>query len=284
MKLKNQLEEYLNQFENGFNDRHAIRYLCKRNPKLWKNILNKTGFLPVDAKPKQRCWHILNEMYEIPKCPVTNEIVKWYDNRYLTYSSKDAKTKDPKVYQKMVDTYQEKTGYTHWKNDPRVKKQSLKTYAENRLNGDHKIVDSPFSNPVIQEKIRNNCLEQYGVDNHSKRDEVRNKLKDPNKPARDAYRSEVDFHTRTSWNDHFDKINPERKVRGVEYHLDHIFSVYEGFEQNIPPEIIGHWTNLQMLEHEKNESKWKECWKTKEQLYEDYNKYKVKFCDRIINE
>ena len=38
----------------------------------------------------------------------------------------------------------------------------------------------------------------------------------------------------------------------------------------IPPEIIGHWTNLRLLPKLDNTSKGADCHKTKEQLYEDY--------------
>jgi hypothetical protein len=32
-----------------------------------------------------------------------------------------------------------------------------------------------------------------------------------------------------------------------EYHLDHKFSVAEGFRQGLPPEVIGHIVNLEFI-------------------------------------
>ena len=117
-------------------------------------------------------------------------------------------------------------------------------------------------------------MEKYGVKNIMELKEFRDKLKDPQKSERNAYRSEVEYYTKLSWINYFDEINPTRIERGPEQHLDHIFSIHEGFNQCIPPEIVGHWTNLQMLSRSKNDSKNTECWKTKDQLLEDYDKYK----------
>ena len=50
------------------------------------------------------------------------------------------------------------------------------------------------------------------------------------------------------------------------YHLDHRFSVYEGFIQNIPPKIIGNISNLQMIPAKENISKATKCSITKEEL------------------
>jgi hypothetical protein len=49
------------------------------------------------------------------------------------------------------------------------------------------------------------------------------------------------------------------KLRGIEdgYDLDHIFSIYEGFNENIDPEIIGHWKNLRIIKSSKNRRKGK---------------------------
>jgi len=39
------------------------------------------------------------------------------------------------------------------------------------------------------------------------------------------------------------------------YDLDHRFSIYDGFNQNIDPEIIGHYKNLEIIKASKNRSK-----------------------------
>lgn len=58
-------------------NKSATRYLYKSHPDIWQQILDKTTFLPTDAMPKQRIWHILNDVWEIPVCPITGQQVKW---------------------------------------------------------------------------------------------------------------------------------------------------------------------------------------------------------------
>ncbi len=91
----------------------------------------------------------------------------------------------------------------------------------------------------------------------------------------ESYISYVKAITENSYKIYRGKINPLNLERGCgigKYHIDHIYSKCEGFKNNILPEIVGHWTNLQMLKHEVNSSKNDRCDKTVEQLYEDYYK------------
>ncbi len=63
-------------------------------------------------------------------------------------------------------------------------------------------------------------------------------------------------------------INPENLPRGRgKYHLDHKFSVLEGFNNNIPPFIISNINNLQMLTEHDNISKGNKCSITLEELF-----------------
>lgn len=128
-------------------------------------------------------------------------------------------------------------------------------------------------------KQKKTCIEKYGVDNASKHVQVRKKISDikiskgaipkEKRSLKRLYYDQVDYFTKLNWKLHFDKINPNRLNRS-EVDLDHIYSKYQGFIDNIPPYIIGHWTNLQMLEKRANYSKGEKCGKTKEKLFEDF--------------
>jgi hypothetical protein len=54
------------------------------------------------------------------------------------------------------------------------------------------------------------------------------------------------------------------------YHVDHKFSITQGFLNNIPPEIIGSFHNLEMLYHTNNIRKNSKCSITKEELLKLY--------------
>ena len=137
----------------------------------------------------------------------------------------------------------------------------------------------PLQNQKILQKTKETCLIRYGVSNPSKSKEIIAKIKLSkadyckskfvNKTELGKYYILVRESTKDNWVKNYDKINPNRIRRGIDNHLDHIYSVLEGFKQNIPPEIIGHWTNLQMLSRSINSSKKDTCWKSKEELLED---------------
>jgi hypothetical protein len=57
-------------------------------------------------------------------------------------------------------------------------------------------------------------------------------------------------------------------------HVDHIFSVAEGFRRQIEPEIISHPGNLQILDAQINRSKNSDCWISEEELYSRYRDFK----------
>lgn len=91
-------------------------------------------------------------------------------------------------------------------------------------------------------------------------------------PKFEKYRANVWGITNCSWRKYKRIINPMDHKRGVNtYHLDHIYSIQQGFLNNIPEEIVGHYTNLQILTSKENATKLNKCSKTKENLYIDYN-------------
>lgn len=62
------------------------------------------------------------------------------------------------------------------------------------------------------------------------------------------------------------------EMRNWENTLDHKFSKLKGFENNIPPYIIGHFVNLEMLSRKKNSAKHYHCSISKEDLMNEWLK------------
>lgn len=256
-------------------NKSATRYLYKTHPELWAEIKSKTDFLPEDAKPKQRVWHVLNDVYYRPTCPETGEYVKWWENRYLEYATMSAAT-----------SHRNKTGKN--KNQtPAAQKKRKQSILEGYRSGRRKPLKlTPEQSKARYEKIKQATLEKYGVHSTLLLPEIRQKQYETRvrkgittpkekRPARQLYYDAVVRLTKISWLEHFDKINPERLDRS-KWDLDHIFSIQAGFQQSIPPYIIAHWTNLRMLEPSKNYSKGMRCDKTREQLFEDvFQEYEV---------
>lgn len=61
--------------------------------------------------------------------------------------------------------------------------------------------------------------------------------------------------------------------RSRDLHLDHHFSVLQGFLDGIDPVIVGHVTNLRLIPRQDNQSKGAQCTKSKAQLLRDYRRY-----------
>lgn len=68
-----------------------------------------------------------------------------------------------------------------------------------------------------------------------------------------AYKRECIRYTNLSWNRCYKFIEHYGRKRSRHgYHLDHDFSIREGFDNGIAPYVIGHWCNLYLCEAKKN--------------------------------
>jgi hypothetical protein len=248
-------------------NKSVTRYLYRSQPDLWKQILDSTQFLPDNAKPKQRIWHVVNEIINIPRCPIENVELKWWENRYLTTSSRSARIHLQHQRGDFVN------GHTPENNEKR-KQGNLKAVVRGR-----KYRSKETYTEFQKEKSKQTCIGRYGVKNGSQTKESREKISDSRirngatpkhlRSLRRIYYDAVWKITEESWRDHFDAINPERQNRTYNA-LDHIYSIQQGFRDSIPPYIIGHWTNLRVISLSENGIKGMRCDKTKEELFEDF--------------
>lgn len=255
------------QNDNSYN-KSATRYLYKTHPDLWQQIIEKTFFLPNTALAKQRVWHVLNDVWEIPTCPITGQKVKWWENRYLETSSRSAKT-----------TLMNLKG--------RTKNQTPEAKAK-RIASNQRIIDAGLRKlPTLTddvkrsriEKTKKTNLEKYGVSNGSQSTTARAKVSEARirngatpwhlRSSKRLYHDAVWKFTEQSWREHFDQINPEKLERSKNA-LDHIYSIQQGFLDNIPTYIIGHWTNLRIIPLIENSIKGMRCDKTQTTLFEDF--------------
>jgi len=274
--MKTILENILNN-DTSYN-KSATKMLRNTNPELWSKILEVTSFLPDNAKPKQRVWHVLNEKYSIEVCPVTGDALRWNEKDYRRFSSIEAKNK---AIGKIIS---KSTTNNHWRQkDSEKSKKANEKFSTGFKNGEHK----PWNERNRDYKAslaaaRKTWIEKYGVDNPSKHPTIKQKLSDRNKEWQslnpkdrtlvEEYYNAVKLVTNKNWYEHFYDINPNKLERSNQLHLDHIYSISEGFKNNIPVEVIGHWTNLRLIPKIENSSKGAKCHKTIEELFEDYNR------------
>lgn len=265
---KHSLNQYLSNYDRGYKHRNAIRWLKNRDKELWNTIIKLTSFL-TDPKPKQRCWHILNDIYERPTCPQTGEYTNWFEDRYLTFITMSAKTQ----YLHKQGTFN--NAYT---SEANAKRKS--TFSKNQAEGKHKPIEERnfWTGNKMADAVKAGFQKKYGVNNAMDILEFRRKVGEnqPNstprhlQPAKKLYYSAVNYYTELSWENYYNEITPAGLNRQLPYALDHIYSKQQGFRDNIPPYIIGHHSNLQILTRDANLVKSMRCDKTQEQLFEDY--------------
>lgn len=172
-----------------------------------------------------------------------------------------------------------------------IKKTNLEKYGETCY----------FKTDEFKDNLKNHNLEKYGVEYYFNSDDYKIKSKttslkkynseyylsselrkqreiESSHWISDEGRTEYELYCLNVWRitnkqdleslKDFDKrgridLNPDA------YHIDHKFSIREGFEENIPPEIIGSLKNLEMIPGRKNCSKNSKCSITKEELLND---------------
>lgn len=264
--MKNILVKIL-EADTSYN-KSATRYLNRTHPNLWQQIVSATSFLPDNALPKQRVWHIQNNIYSIPLCPVEGTELKWNENRYLGTANRRAK----QILKHRNGDYANANKPEHTEKRRQGNLLAVK-------NGRRYRDKSTYSNED-RLKAEQTCLDRYGVGNGSQSKVARDKISDARirngatpkhlRGAYTKYNEAVFTFTRENWKDHQATINPDGSPRSRENTVDHIFSVYQGFTDNIPAYIIGHWTNLRMLPLGENARKGARCDKTKDQLFEDF--------------
>lgn len=106
---------------------------------------------------------------------------------------------------------------------------------------------------ILSQKGINAAKNRVDLENF---DESSNNLSNLFDSDYNQYRLKVDAITESNYITYFDAINPNGVKRGThDYHIDHIVPVKYGYENGIPPEIIAHPSNLQMLHWQENNQK-----------------------------
>lgn len=142
-----------------------------------------------------------------------------------------------------------------------------------------------FQSEIIKKIIKETNFEKYGVEHHMQNEYMKKKFSDnifekygvpwtslipekiektiltrqlntrKNKKDKELYYYEVWKTTNNNFKEFYYQINPEKMPRNVDYHLDHIMSIYDGFKNNIPVYIIAHPNNLRIIPRAENISK-----------------------------
>lgn len=229
---------------------YRLKWLKLNYPNLLNQIIYKTKFLGT-ASSTERLYCYTNNIVERPLCKMCNKHVTF--NRvkqlYHTYCGRNCSILDMKTLIGVVNSSQLES---------------------------------------VREKKKIKSLEKYGVDNVSKAVSVQEKISKKRKDYWDRVYQSKNFTTDglsrleyarrchqyadTQYQRYKHVIDPESK-RSKDWHVDHIYSVTDGFLNDIPINVISDITNLRLIPAVENYKKFKSSHKTLQELYEDYEKF-----------
>lgn len=244
-KVINLLDSYgMKDIYHGY----RLKYMRTFQPELLDKILQETSFLPT-ASLTERLYCIANSILARPQCKICGKNVTFYRGAYHTYCSQRCSMLDMKS-----------------------------------LLG----VDNPSQLEQVKQKKKELALTKYGVDNVSKAQEViekisikrlaywetvyQNKQFTVDNLTREKYSRRCHQYAVTQYERHKHILDPENK-RGKNWHVDHIYSITDGFINDVPINIISDISNLRLISATDNYKKNKSSYKSLEELYEDYQSF-----------
>lgn len=211
-------------------------------------------------------------------------IVQIYRQRRISWQCLKSSNSCPAVKERKKKICLERYGVSNPMKVPELKKKQIEKI--NFIERNKKLketvrerygVDNVFQRLDIREKISSKLASQtYESMQKKKATRIKNGFQIPDNQKSDwnLYRQKVNVVTRKSWREYKSFIENNHLERGrTKYHLDHIYSVYDGWLNNIDPQIIGHHCNLRLIYYKENCSKRVKSDITLEQLKENYDKY-----------
>ena len=263
------MQLYIEQFvsKTGKFNHNAARFKFSNDQIV--NLFILTDFLPTDTEFSKRCITILNGLTELPKCLICRAPHNIYGGGKYNLTCGNSVCKITLRTHKAAETMKANgtyvtngTAHRIRMSDP-ILKQKHSVNISKALNTPNKdgilpkcqasasLHKTHLNNPQISKTIqkkRRNTLEKKGII-----------LPLDLMPASLAYRAQV--HKVTMQQplhllENFNLRGPSTaNPHDNNFHIDHIFSVADGFKNEISPEIIGNICNLRMLHHTANVKK-----------------------------
>jgi len=279
--------------DNRTGQKSREKYLKKNYSNLYNIIMEYSMNNSLNIPFKEKIYHFLNKTKSIPKCLECGKNNNYY-NINLGYSkfcsNKCAKT-SPIPVERQKECWKQKTDkeindFIFKRNKTYEYKYGenwLKTIQNNRLNNvfEKYGVENVFELSSIKIKRKKTLKEKYGDENFNNKEKTKStrikngtQINDSNIKGWLQYKKVVTNKSITNYRNNESVINPDGLIRGMKkYHIDHCFSVKQGYLNNIPIEIISHPCNLQLLYYKHNLEKQDSCSITIEELYEKIRKY-----------
>jgi len=124
-------------------------------------------------------------------------------------------------------------------------------------------VENPSQSELIKLKKEYTYIENYGSKHYLSSNIRRIKMEDNQSWIPLDQKTNYELYSRQVWietrKQDINSLKHSEKRGTKGYHLDHKFSILEGFKNNILPSIIGNIRNLEFIPYQENLSKGKKC-------------------------
>jgi hypothetical protein len=155
----------------------SLHIAINNSKSIKEDLILFTSYLPENTKFNQRCYHILNDLSEIPLCKECGENTVNFNNRnkewkYLDFCSPRCGTLNKETIDKYKKTNLEKYGVDNISKSEYFKKLMLKTNKEKWG------VDWYQQSDDFKSKSILTCLKKYGFENYTKTEEFKSKIRE----------------------------------------------------------------------------------------------------------
>ncbi len=278
---------YTNELKNEV--QHKLLRNDKQSPNQWiyipsyvkKNnlqplidaVVSATSFLMTDSL-SERIYCILNDVIRTPMCKnciMSSVKFKRYQLGYADYCSVKCRATHQQWQDNVAKTNLTKYGVTHIAQLNHERQQRSENLKLNRqfFDMEHAAVKRRETIDRLYGKNFNTGWTEEAIQTR-----INNKRMVPVELL-DDYREYVRLVNQITKKQPLDTLN-NIHLRGVmgkdvdAHHIDHKVSIYDGFMNDVPPEIIGHICNLECIPGHDNIKKGNTSSMTIEQLYENY--------------
>jgi hypothetical protein len=264
------------------------KWLSLNNPELYKEIIDWCNQIDIlkNIEFKRKVYHFIKKLYEIPVCKTCNGLVAYSRIRdgYRAHCS-DKCVKNSEIYlEKWKKTWnknnedgkfiekRKQTALSKYGSIKNYKKIIRDSYEKSMV--EKYGVTTIFEIPEFKSKRKQTLKEKYGSETYNNSDKTRKtriengtQISDDSFDGFENYKKIVTNRTSTIYRNNKEKINPNNLERSPKtYHLDHLYSIKQGFLNNLPIEIITHPCNLHMINYQENLIKQDNCWITRDEL------------------
>ena len=274
------------------------KWLMNNNEILFNKIINWCDSIENlrEIEFKRKVYHYITKMVDIPTCKTCGGDVKYsrIKDGYRSYCSNKCVKNSNDYYNKWLDSWKNNNsdGKSIEKRNKTLEAKYGKDYdkiiqknRENVMLKKHGVSNS-FQISEIKKKRKETLNEKYGSETYNNPDKTKRTRIDNNTQINDEiindfldYKKIAVNRTITIYRNNENIINPEKFKRSKkDYHIDHLFSIKQGFLENLPIEIISHPCNLHMIFYMENLKKQDVCWITKEDLLNNIILYNNDLC------